>query len=188
MTYSRPRAVVLRRRATEAPRRMNRDAQDIYSRPGHLVRRLQQIAVAIFMEETAEFDVTPVQYSALLAVRNHPGIDQTNLMKIIAFDRSTIGDVVKRLENKRLIRRATSDADRRTKILSITPSGRRLLSKVKKAVDAAQDKIIAPLCREERREFMRMMHKLVQLNNDHRRVPMQLSEWPERETPQVPLK
>jgi MarR family transcriptional regulator, lower aerobic nicotinate degradation pathway regulator len=95
---------------------MNRDAQDIYSRPGHLVRRLQQIAVAIFMEETAEFDVTPVQYSALLAVRNHPGIDQTSLMKIIAFDRSTIGDVVKRLENKRLIRRATSDADRRTKI------------------------------------------------------------------------
>jgi MarR family transcriptional regulator, lower aerobic nicotinate degradation pathway regulator len=167
---------------------MNRDAQDIYSRPGHLVRRLQQIAVAIFMEETAEFDVTPVQYSALLAVRNHPGIDQTSLMKIIAFDRSTIGDVVKRLENKRLIRRATSDADRRTKILSITPSGRHLLSKVKKAVDAAQDKIIAPLSREERREFMRMMHKLVQLNNDHSRVPMQLSEWPERETPQVPLK
>jgi MarR family transcriptional regulator, lower aerobic nicotinate degradation pathway regulator len=59
---------------------------------------------------------------------------------------------------------------------------------VKKAVDAAQDKIIAPLSREERREFMRMMHKLVQLNNDHSRVPMQLSEWPERETPQVPLK
>jgi DNA-binding MarR family transcriptional regulator len=146
---------------------MNRDEQDIYSRPGHLIRRLQQIAVAIFMEETAEFDVTPVQYSALLAVRNHPGIDQTSLMKI--------GDVVKRLENKRLIRRVISEGDRRTKILYITPSGRHLLSRVKKAVDAAQDKIAAPLSREERREFMRLMHKLVQLNNDHSRVPLQLS-------------
>jgi len=154
---------------------MNRDEQDIYSRPGHLIRRLQQIAVAIFMEETAEFDVTPAQYSALLAVRNHPGIDQTSLLKTIAFDRSTIGDVVKRLENKRLIRRAISEGDRRTKILYITPSGRHLLSRVKKAVDAAQDKIAAPLSREERREFMRLMHKLVQLNNDHSRVPLQLS-------------
>jgi MarR family transcriptional regulator, lower aerobic nicotinate degradation pathway regulator len=87
-----------------------------------------------------------------------------------SFDRSTIGDVVKRLENKRLIRRAVSDVDRRTKTLYITPSGRHLLSRVKKAVDAAQDKIVAPLSREERREF-----KLVQLNNDHSRVPLQLS-------------
>ena len=167
---------------------MNKDEQNIYSRPGHLIRRLQQIAVAIFMEETAEFDVTPVQYSALLAVRNHPGIDQTSLMKIIAFDRSTIGDVVQRLESKSLIRRTVNDADRRTRTLYITPSGRQLLSKVKKAVDAAQDKIVAPLTREERREFVRMMHKLVQLNNDHSRVPMQLSEWPQRKTPQAPLK
>ena len=167
---------------------MNKDGQNIYSRPGHLIRRLQQIAVAIFMEETAEFDVTPVQYSALLAVRNHPGIDQTSLMKIIAFDRSTIGDVVQRLENKSLIRRTVNDADRRTRTLYITPSGRQLLSKAKKAVDAAQDKIVAPLTREERREFVRMMHKLVQLNNDHSRVPMQLSEWPQRKTPQAPLK
>jgi DNA-binding MarR family transcriptional regulator len=151
----------------------NRDAEDIYSRPGHLIRRLQQIAVAIFMEQTAEFGITPVQYSALLAVRNHPGIDQTGLMKIVAFDRSTIGDVVKRLEHKRLVRRTSSDADGRTKILFITPSGQGLLSKVKKAVDAAQDKIVSPLSREEQREFMRMMRKLVQLNNNHSRAPLQ---------------
>jgi MarR family transcriptional regulator, lower aerobic nicotinate degradation pathway regulator len=155
---------------------MNRDAQDIYSRPGHLIRRLQQIAVAIFMEQTAEFDITPVQYSALLAVRNHPGTDQTTLTSIIAFDRSTIGEVVKRLENKGLVRRGISDADRRAKVLYITPSGRRLLSNVRRAVDAAQDKIVAPLSREERSEFMRMMHKLVLLNNEQSRVPLQLSD------------
>ena len=160
---------------------MNTDEQDIYSRPGHLVRRLQQIAVAIFMEETAKYDVTPVQYSALLAVRNHAGIDQTSLAKIIALDRSTIGDVVKRLGTKRLVRRAVSAADRRTKILYVTPSGRQLLSKVKRAVDAAQNKIVAPLTPKERIEFMRMMHKLVLLNNDHSRVPLQLSKWAKRD-------
>jgi DNA-binding MarR family transcriptional regulator len=116
-----------------------------------------------------------VQYSALLAVRNHDGIDQTTLMKIIAFDRSTIGEVMKRLEKKRLVKRVTSASDRRTRLLTITPSGRKLLARVKKAVDAAQDKIVAPLSAQERAEFMRMMHKLVQLNNDHSRVPLQLS-------------
>jgi len=155
---------------------MTRDEAEIYSRPGHLIRRLQQIAVAMFMEETAQFDITPVQYSALLAVRNHNGLDQTTLMKIIAFDRSTIGDVVARLEHKRLIRRATSASDRRTKILYIMPPGQRLLARVKKAVDAAQERIVSPLSRQERAEFMRLMSKLVQLNNDHSRVPLQLNE------------
>jgi DNA-binding MarR family transcriptional regulator len=96
------------------------------------------------MEETAEYEVTPVQYSALLAVRNHAGIDQTILAKFIAFDRSTIGDVVQRLENKCLIRRDVSDADRRTKSLYITPSGRQLLIIVSKAVNAAQNKSFEP--------------------------------------------
>ena len=65
---------------------MTRDEAEIYSRPGHLIRRLQQIAVAIFLEETAQFDITPVQYSALLAVRNHNGLDQTTLMTMSLFE------------------------------------------------------------------------------------------------------
>ncbi len=154
---------------------MTRDQSDIYSRPGHLIRRLQQIAVAIFMAETAEFGITPVQYSALLAVRNHRGIDQTALTEIIAHDRSTIGDVVKRLENKGLVRRAVGAEDRRIKRLFITPAGRRMLAKLKTVVDAAQDKIVAPLNARDRTTFMRIMRKLVDLNNDHSRVPLQLN-------------
>jgi DNA-binding MarR family transcriptional regulator len=80
----------------------------IYDKPGHLIRRLQQIAVAIFMNETKAFDITPVQYAALLAIDLYPGVDQTALVNIIAFDRSTIGDVVERLIAKGLARRARS--------------------------------------------------------------------------------
>jgi MarR family transcriptional regulator, lower aerobic nicotinate degradation pathway regulator len=160
---------------------MTRDEIDIYSRPGHLIRRLQQIAVAIFMAETAGFGITPVQYSALLAVRNHRGIDQTTLTEIIAYDRSTIGEVVKRLETKRLIRRAIGDKDRRTKLLYITPAGRRLLSRLKKIVDTAQDKIVGPLDDDTRATFMRIMRKLVDLNNDHSRVPLHLSTTASRD-------
>ena len=158
------------------PRRS--DEHDIYSKPGHLIRRLQQIASAIFMTETAGFDVTPVQYSALLAVRNHPGIDQTTLMRIVAFDRSTIGEVLGRLEAKRLVKRGVAKQDRRAKVLFITPEGRRLVAKLTPRVNAAQKAIMSPLRPEERVQFMEIMRRLVDLNNDHSRVPLRIDRDP----------
>src|SRR5579872_6775474 len=79
------------------PSRHRPAPEPLVDRPGHLIRRLQQIAHAIFIEQAREFDVTPVQYAALFAINDHPGIDQTALCNIIAYDRSTIGDVVGRL-------------------------------------------------------------------------------------------
>ena len=49
----------------------------VYTAPGYLFRRMQQIAVALFMEECKAFDLTPVQYGSLIAIHTHPGIDAT---------------------------------------------------------------------------------------------------------------
>jgi MarR family transcriptional regulator, lower aerobic nicotinate degradation pathway regulator len=159
---------------------MHRDDHPIYSKPGHLIRRLQQIAVAIFMAETERFNVTPVQYSALLTVELHPGIDQTTLVNIIAFDRSTIGNVVGRLESKKLIKRAAGSRDRRTKRLTITPQGRRLLREIRESVESAQKLILAPLRPAERPAFMTMLKRLVQINNALSRVPLRTAREPRR--------
>src|ERR1700748_576021 len=75
----------------------------VYGKPGDLFRRMQQIAVAIFVEECKSFALTPVQYAALVAIQTHPGIDATRLSAVIAFDRSTLGNVIERLEAKRPI-------------------------------------------------------------------------------------
>ena len=40
--------------------------------PGHLIRRLQQIASALFLEQAKAFDFTPVQYAALVAIKKIP--------------------------------------------------------------------------------------------------------------------
>ena len=80
----------------------------VYTAPGYLFRRMQQIAVAIFVEECKAFDLTPVQYAALVAIHTHPGIDATRLSAVIAFDRSTLGNVIERLEAKALIERKPS--------------------------------------------------------------------------------
>ena len=49
---------------------------DAHDMPGHLARRFQQIAVAVFLAEVegAGYDLTPVQYVALAAVSAKPGV------------------------------------------------------------------------------------------------------------------
>ena len=95
----------------------------VYTAPGYLFRRMQQIAVSIFVEECSAFDLTPVQYAALVAIHTHPGIDATRLSAVIAFDRSTLGNVIERLESKALIERKPSREDKRVKLLHLTKSG-----------------------------------------------------------------
>ena len=148
----------------------------VYTAPGYLFRRMQQIAVAIFVEECRDFDLTPVQYAALVAIGSHPGIDQTALCNIIAFDRTTIGGVVGRLEKKKLIRRLDGAHDRRTKSLSITAAGRRLIRQIEPAVQSTQQLILAPLKTSERNAFMGMLKHLVHLNNKHSRAPVRPRE------------
>src|SRR6187402_1305572 len=95
----------------------------LYSKPGHLARRFQQISVAIFMEETADFNVTPVQYATLMALRNNADVDATRLSQLVALDRSTLGNVITRMQRKGLVRRRPSKDDRRTKHIQITAQG-----------------------------------------------------------------
>jgi DNA-binding MarR family transcriptional regulator len=144
----------------------------LYAAPGHLIRRCQQIAVAIFMEETRDFDLTPVQYAALVVVRAQPGVDQTRLVNLIALDRSTIGNVVTRLEAKKFIARRPGTADRRTKLLYPTALGGATLDAIAGAVDAAQRRILTPLAPAERRQFMTMLTRLVAINNVYSRAPL----------------
>ena len=142
--------------------------------PGHFIRRLQQIAVAIFLEETELQGVTPVQYAALTAIEKSPGIDQRTLARTIGFDTSTITGVIDRLESRGLMQRDASPGDRRVRLLTLTDSGRELLLAVQPAVLRAQARMLEPLPKGERVEFMRMLRALVTANNELSRAPREV--------------
>jgi MarR family transcriptional regulator, lower aerobic nicotinate degradation pathway regulator len=144
----------------------------LYSKPGHLARRFQQIAVAIFMEETAAFGVTPVQYATLMALRDNPDIDATQLGRLVALDRSTLGNVLTRLQAKRLVGRRASKADKRAKLLRVTPTGSALLRKLEPAVRRADARIIAPVSVGDRKRLLDLLSQLVRLNNQFSRAPL----------------
>ncbi len=134
---------------------------DFEEAPGHLIRRAQQLAVAIFMEETAGFDVTPVQFAILNALIDDPGEDQVTLSNRVAFDPATFGSVIGRLEAKGWVRREADPEDRRRKLLWTTPSGEELALKMKRAVSRAQQRIVGPLDAAERAQLKALLGKLV---------------------------
>src|SRR6266568_4567506 len=139
---------------------------DNNDKPGHLARRFQQIAVAIFHAEVEEagHDLTPVQYAALTTIITHPGIDQATLAGLIAYDRTTITGVVDRLVQKGLLVRQAS-RDRRAHALEITDEGRQTLDGIEPAVEAAQRIILGGLSTAEAATLMRLLRKAIAAGN-----------------------
>jgi DNA-binding MarR family transcriptional regulator len=148
----------------------------VYTAPGYLFRRMQQIAVAIFVEECKAYDLTPVQYASLVAIRTHPGIDATRLSAVIAFDRSTLGSVIERLEAKRYIERKPAAGDKRVKLLHLTETGAALLHEIMPSVERAQARMLQPLKPADRKTLLALMEQLVDLNNEASRVPLRAED------------
>ena len=148
----------------------------VYAAPGYLFRRMQQIAVAIFMEECRAHDLTPVQYAALVAIRTHPGIDATRLFAVIAFDRSTLGSVIERLQAKSYIERKAGRDDKRVKLLDLTAIGAALLRDIMPSVERAQARMLQPLKPADRKTLLALMTQLVDLNNEASRVPLRAED------------
>lgn len=146
--------------------------------PGHLIRRLHQIAVSAFTArlETAGSDLTPVQYAALHTLARNPGVDQATLAGMIAYDKVTIGGVLSRLEARGLIARGVSTTDRRSRILQITPQGEQTLQQISAPVLQAQGDMLRGLSQAETETFLHLLRKATDAGNALSRAPLRLNE------------
>ncbi len=152
--------------------------QHLYRMPGHLIRRAQQVATALFTDECAAFDLTAVQYAALCAIEANPQVDATRLSSLIAFDRSTIGDVLERMEAKGWISRVCSSQDRRIKLVSLSRDGAELLRRVGPAVGRVQERLLAPLAPDDRAMIVKLLSQLADLHNEATAAPLRAAVRP----------
>lgn len=134
---------------------------DFHLAPGHLVRRAHQRAVAIFMEEAAAFDVTPVQFAILNALVDQPGEDQITLAGRVALDAATLGAVIARLHARGLVRRESDPRDRRRKLLWITPAGEALVAQMVRPAERVQERLMEPLSADEQARLVELLARLV---------------------------
>jgi DNA-binding MarR family transcriptional regulator len=148
----------------------------LWARPGYLVRRLHQIAVAIFLEEMSELDLTPVQFGAMTIIASRPGIEQSVLGEELGIDRVNAGDVVLRLMKNGHARREVSARDRRYKEVYLTEGGHAILAKGGERMKRVQTRLLCSLDPAQRETFMELLIKLIESNNDRGRATLRLPD------------
>jgi DNA-binding MarR family transcriptional regulator len=99
------------------------DAHDVSEYTGFLIRRAQQAHVAVWLREVSS-EVTSVQFGVLNVLAESPGASQQQLVERLDLDRSTIADIVGRLERRHLIERVRDGGDKRRNKVYLTRQGR----------------------------------------------------------------
>lgn len=153
-----------------------REFSELRDRPGHLIRRLHQIHVAIFLEECSDFNLTPVQFGVLNVLYDGKTLEQVAIAGLLGIDRNNAADVIRRLEGRGLLQRPTSTRDRRAKLARITAKGRQLVDAVYPSMVEAQRRFVKPLSDDEYSQLMHLMEKLVVENNEASRAPWRIDK------------
>jgi DNA-binding MarR family transcriptional regulator len=150
-------------------------SHDIWKRPGFLIRRLQQIQVAAFLQECSDIDITPVQWGILTIVSDNPGVGHIEISEELGLDRSNVANVVNRLATRGLLTQKISVEDRRKKHISLTKAGEKMIDEVEVKAKRAQRKILSSLSESEREVFIDLLTRLVRENNHLGRALLKLT-------------
>ncbi|ARF59720.1 MarR family winged helix-turn-helix transcriptional regulator [Streptomyces gilvosporeus] len=89
-----------------------------------------------------------------------PVRSQAALAEAIGADKTRIIAVLDDLDERGLIRRRPDPADRRVRLLSITPEGRRLRDAVQADIQRGEEELLAPFPAAERESFVRVLRAL----------------------------
>ncbi len=121
--------------------------------PSHLLRRAQQFASEIFLQAGLSDGVTLRQSVVLAAIAEGAVRSQSDLVRATGVDRSTLADMIARMENKGLIARTTAAADGRAKSVQLTAAGRSRLDDALPAMRQVDVALLEALPRNRRNAF-----------------------------------
>ena len=133
---------------------------------GHLLRRAHQRHSAIFQEKIGDAQLTPLQFAALVKLRDLTEVSQNHLGRLTAMDAATMQGVIKRLASRNLIKRRPDPDDRRRLIVSLSSAGYELVNNLVSSGGDITAQTLEPLCPAERKQFLDLLTKLAQLSSN----------------------
>jgi DNA-binding MarR family transcriptional regulator len=105
-------------------------------------------------------DITMWAYVVLSRLGAEPMRGQAVLAEAIGADKTRLIDILDDLQGRGLIQREPDPADRRARLLSLTPKGRRLRDQVRRAIRREEQRVLAVLDGDERTVFLRALERL----------------------------
>lgn len=97
---------------------------------GYSLRRALGLQMQRFSAVFGPLSIRPVQFTILGLIYHNPGIRQAALGKTLHIERANIVTLLAELEQRELVTRHTAAADRRSRILHLTPAGEELTRKL----------------------------------------------------------
>jgi DNA-binding MarR family transcriptional regulator len=137
--------------------------------PIGLARLFFQICTTAAAEPLSQAGLTPLQFGALVYLSREtgePDIDQNGLAARLGIDRASTSALVDELEAKGLLERRVNSADRRARLLRLTPRGERLRTQLHPGQIAAQMNVLASLEPRERELMIELLIRVIQSNHD----------------------
>lgn len=131
----------------------------------HLLHRAEQLAADRFAQLVGE-TVTLRQFAVLAAVADAPGLSQIALVRNTGIDRSTLAEMLNRLEKRGLIARAMSETDARARSVRLTERGAALFHGSIRHARAADAAILDMLPRTKAKSFQNILMKLAKLADE----------------------
>src|SRR5215510_15061808 len=116
----------------------------------HLARRFHALCHAAMKEVTGPEDMEPMEYGSLSSVQDAPGIDQQQLAERMGLDFATARRIAKRLEQRGFVAHSPRSGSGRLPALVVTPVGAEIVQRLRPAIRAAHDRLMAPLSDRER--------------------------------------
>ena len=129
--------------------------------PIHLLHRASQAVEVVFATGMQANDLAPHQLAVLVAVAEHEGLSQTDLVERTGIDRSTLADVVKRLKGKGLLQRRRTKEDARAYAVKLTEAGQRVLRTAEPLAKRVDERILDALPAKQRHQFMGALAAIV---------------------------
>jgi DNA-binding MarR family transcriptional regulator len=137
-----------------------------------LARRFNQICVTLSADSVAAADLTPMQFAVLAYLNKRdgqPGIDQNGLAARLGVERSLVSLLVEELGSRGLVERSVNGADRRARILRLTPRGEAAFDRLRRNNAAANERVLDPLTAKERELFLDMLIRVIKRNTAYAR-------------------
>ncbi|MEE2955134.1 MAG: MarR family winged helix-turn-helix transcriptional regulator [Pseudomonadota bacterium] len=131
---------------------------------GHLLRRARQRHSTIFQENIGDPQLTPLQFAALVKLRDLDEVSQNHLGRLTAMDAATMQGVIKRLGLRGLIVRRPDPKDGRRLIISLSNEGKKTISKLVEFAKNVTNETLAPLSFSERNTFLFLLSKVAELD------------------------
>ena len=133
---------------------------------GFLISRMGHVAQKQFSERLESLDLTTRMWGVLNVLDAEGAITQHALCQSVGMDPSSMVSTIDELEAKGLVERRRHPSDRRAHALHVTKSGKETLSRGRQLARRAQDDLLAPLNRDERKQLHELLLRLALATSD----------------------